>query len=89
MKKLAIRHHVCYLPIKDRHNRYKFEVRHIKCRCQYLTRDRLAHSFTKRKQDSFWRDNKRIIKCNAPHFSPVVDGINSDNNIANAFTSSS
>ena len=29
--------------------RYKFDVRRIKCRCQYLIRDRLAHSFTKRK----------------------------------------
>ena len=66
--------------------RYKFEVRCIKRRRQYLIRDRLAHSFTKRKKDSFWLDVKSI-KSNAPHFSPVVDGANGDTNIANAFAS--
>ena len=66
--------------------RYTFEVRRIKRRHQYLICDRLAHSFTKRK-DSFWLDVKRINKSNAPRFSPVVDGVNDDSNIANAFAS--
>ena len=66
--------------------RYKFEVRRIKRRRQYLIRDRLAHSFTKRKKDSFWLDVKSI-KSNAPRFSPVVDGANGDTNIVNAFAS--
>ena len=67
--------------------RYKFEVRRIKRRRQYLVRDRLAHSFTKKKKDSFWLDVKSINKSNAPRFSPVVDGVNGDTNIANAFAS--
>ena len=67
--------------------RYKFEVRRIKRRRQYLIRDRLAHSFTKRKKDSLWLDVKSINKSNASRFSPVVDGVNGDTNIANAFAS--
>ena len=57
---------------------YKFEVRRIKRRCRYLIHDRLAHSFTKRKKDSFWLDVKSINKSNVPRFSPVVDGVNGD-----------
>ena len=53
----------------------------------YLIRDRLAHSFTKRKKDYFWLDVKSINKSNAPRFSPVYDGANGDTNIANAFAS--
>ena len=67
--------------------RYKFEVCRIKHRGQYLIRDRLAHSFTKRKKDSLFLDVKSINKSNAHHFSPVVDGVNGDTNIANAFAS--
>ena len=67
--------------------RYKFEVRRIKHRHQYLIRDRFAHSFTKRKKDSFWLDVKIINKCNAPRFSPVVDDVNGDTNIVNVFAS--
>ena len=73
---------MCYLQLKDRLKRYKLEVRCIKSRLQYLIRDRLAHSFTKRKKDSFWLDVKSINKSNAPRFSPVVDGVNGDTNIA-------
>ena len=73
-----------YLQLKDRIKRYKFEVRRIKRRRQYLIRDRLAHSFIKRKKDSFWLDVKSI---KSPRFSPVVDGANGDTNIANAFSS--
>ena len=80
-------HQVRYLQLKDRLKRYTFKARRIKRRCQYLIRDRLAHSFTKRKMDSFWLDIKRINKSNAPRFSPVVDGANGDTNIANAFAS--
>ena len=53
----------------------------------YLIRDRLAHSFTKRKKDCFWLDVKSINKSNAHSFSPVDDGANGDTNIANAFAS--
>ena len=67
--------------------RYKFEVRRIKHRRQYLIRDRFAHSFTKRKKDSFRFDVKSINKCNATCFSPVVDGVNGDTNIAIVFAS--
>ena len=67
--------------------RYKFEVRRIKHRRQYLIRDRLAHSVTKRKKDSLLFDVKSINKSNAPRFFPVVDGVNGDTNIANAFAS--
>ena len=63
------------------HRVWEETERHIKHRRQYLICDRLAHSFTKRKKDSFCN------KSNTPSFSPVVDGVNGDTNIANAFAS--
>ena len=66
--------------------RYKFEVHRIKHRRQYLIRDRIAHSFAKRKKDSFWLDVKSINKFNTRFF-PVVYGVNGDTIIANAFAS--
>ena len=76
---------MCYLQLKDRLKK-GINLKYVVLNADGNIRDRLAHSFTKRKKDSFWLDVKSI-KSNAPRFSPIVDGANGDTNIANAFAS--
>ena len=64
--------------------RYKYEIRRLKRRKQFLLRDRLAQSFARKKKDSFWSDIKRhpgVAQC-----SPVVE-VRGTTNIANIFAS--
>ena len=66
--------------------RYKYEVRHLKRRQQYLLRDRLACSFAMKKKDRFWSAVKKVNKPNAS-LSSIVDGVSGTDNITNLFAS--
>ena len=61
-------------------------MRHLKCRQQYLLRDRLACSFAMKKKDRFWSAIKKVNKPNAS-LSSIVDGVSGTDNIANLFAS--
>ena len=61
--------------------RYKYEIRRLKRRKQFLLRDRLARSFAMKKKSTFWSNVKRL-NC-----SPVVDGVRGPTNIASIFAS--
>ena len=67
--------------------RYKYEIRRLKRRKQFLLRDRLARSFARKKKDSFWSDIKRLNNPGVAQCSPVVDSVSGTTNIANIFAS--
>ena len=66
--------------------RYKYEVRHLKRRQQYLLRDRLACSFAMKEKDRFWSGVKKVNKPNTS-LSSIVDSVTGTDNIANLFAS--
>ena len=54
--------------------RYKYEVRRLKQRQQFLFQDRLALFASKKKTD-FWAHVNRFIKHHSSDQSPTVDGV--------------
>ena len=66
--------------------RYKYEVRRLKRRQQFLLQDRLARSFASKRKVKFWVHVKRLMS-RPSHPSPLVDGVNGKTEIANIFAS--
>ena len=66
--------------------RYKYEVRRLKLRQQFLLQDRLARSFASKRKDKFWVHVKRLMS-RPSHPSLLVDGVNGKTEIANIFAS--
>ena len=48
-------------------------------------RDRLAHSFARKRKDSFWSGVKRLNKATVSSCAFVVDGVSGSGNISNLF----
>ena len=61
--------------------RYKYEIRRLKRRKQFLLCDRLARYFARKKKDSFWSDVKRLNNPGVAQCSPVVDSVSGTKNI--------
>ena len=57
---------------------YKYAVRSLKHRQQFLLQDKLAHSFAKRRKDRFWSDVRHLNNSNCV---PVLDGISGSRNM--------
>ena len=63
--------------------RYKYEVRRLKRRHQFVVQDRLAHSFARKRKDSSWSEVKH--KATISSRASVVDGVSGSGNICNLF----
>ena len=67
-------------------SRFKYAIRRLKHRKEFLIREKLARPFVARRKDQFWseiRQLNRVKNSNAPS----VDGITGDQHIANLFSS--
>ena len=54
--------------------RFKYEVRCLKRKRQVMLRNKLAHSFARKKKDKFWSDVKRLNRSGYSSLPPTVDG---------------
>ena len=66
-------------------SRFKYEVRRLKRRKQFLLRKRVALAFTSRSKFQFWRMVRRLNHVKTP-IAPHVDGVSGDQHIANLFS---
>ena len=66
-------------------SRFKYEVRRLKRRKQFLLRKRVALAFTSRSKFQFWRMVRRLNHVKTP-IAPHVDGVSGDQHIADLFS---
>ena len=74
--------------IKKRTKRkYKTSVRRLKRKQQHLLRNKLARSFSNRRNNKFWSKVRQLNRSSASSSSSIVDGVSGARNIANLMTS--
>ena len=66
--------------------RFKYAVRRLKCRKEFLIREKFACAFAARKKDKFWSEVRRLnhVKKSC---APSVDGTSNAQHIADLFSS--
>ena len=63
--------------------RFKYAVRHLKCRKEFLIREKLARAFAARKKYKFWSEVRQLNQSCAPS----IDGTSNIQQIADLFSS--
>ena len=74
--------------IKKRTKRkYKTSVRRLKRKQQHLLRNKLARSFSSRRNNKFWSKVRQLNRSSTSSSSSIVDGVSGARNIANLMAS--
>ena len=73
---------------KTTKSRYKYWVRRLKRRQNILLQKKLALLLTKKNKKEFWSE-VRCLNRSTCSYTPVVDGVSGDENIANLFSTKS
>jgi len=67
-------------------SRHKYEVRRLKRREHFITREKMAAGLASSNSKSFWQQVHRVNKSNKPPPVPSVDGISGSNHISQLFS---
>ena len=73
---------------KTTKSRYKYWVRRLKRRQNILLQRKLAHLLRRKSKKGFWSEVRRLNRSHSS-YTPVVDGVSGDENIANLFATKS
>ena len=73
---------------KTTKSRYKYWVRRLKRRQNILLQKKLALLLTKKNKKEFWSEVRHLNRSHSS-YTPVVDGVSGDENIANLFATKS
>ena len=72
---------------KSSRNRYKYVVRRLKRREQFIRREKMAAALASSNCKDFWHHVHRVNKSKKPPLSTSVDGVNGTENISGLFSS--
>ena len=70
---------------KKAKSRYKYEVRRLKRRAQFIKREKLAAAYSARNKKNFWKEVKRLRGQSRSAMHPVIDGESNVNGISEVF----
>ena len=72
---------------KSSRSRYKYEVRRLRRREEFIRREKMAAALASSNSKSFWQQVHRVNKSNKPPPASFVDGVSGSNHISLLFSS--
>ena len=68
-------------------SRYKYEVRRLRRREEFIRREKMAATLASSNSKSFWQQVHHVNKSNKPPPASFVDGVSGSNHISQLFSS--